>query len=74
VLVVQHREIQDPDFGADLTIKIWKTRRRRTTTGRAPEVTLLPDSHTSDYAPIVLSPDASREVSALAELIEVLPG
>ena len=76
VLLVQHRDIQDPDLGGHVTLKIWRTRnaigRRR---GSQPgAVHLLPDSALPHYRPIVLRNVATEEFTIVGELVELLPG
>ncbi len=76
VLLVEHRDIQDPDSGGHHTVKIWRSRKTATPDGsfRLTQVTLLPDSDSPGYRPIVLGDLQEGEVRVIAELVEVLPG
>ena len=67
VLLVQHRDIADPDHGGSFTVKIYE----RTTED---DVLLRPDTTVQGYEPIRLGPSDTDEVRVVAEVIEVLPG
>ncbi|MFC1660185.1 DNA/RNA helicase domain-containing protein, partial [Gemmatimonadota bacterium] len=73
VVVVQHRDIQDPDTGSDYTIKLYSSQ-----TAESPDgwehlgITLLPDSRDPGYKPIVLEPDAASELRVVGELVAIL--
>jgi len=65
-LLVQHREIEDPDHGGSYTVKVYER--------VSPEDVLLrPDSDADGYGPIVLTA-GDEDVRVVAELVEVLPG
>ncbi len=67
VLLVEHRQIWDPENGGSYTVKLYER--------RAPdEVVLLPDTDASGYEPIALTVADAEEVRVIAELVEVLPG
>ena len=74
VVVVQHRAIQDPDFGGGLTIKRYESTRRERDDGTwsHEEIVLRPDSNVEGFRPIVLEPDESSELRVLGELVAVL--
>jgi hypothetical protein len=67
VLLVQHRDIADPDHGGSYTVKIYE----RTSND---EVLLEPDSTASGYEPIRVAAADEEQISVIAELVEVLPG
>jgi len=64
VLLVQHRDIADPDHGGRYTVKLYER-------VSAEEVHLQPDSGIAGYEPIVLRAD-DGETRVIAELVEVL--
>ena len=72
--MVQHRAIQDPDFGGGLTIKRYESTRREHDDGTwsHEQIVLRPDSNVEGFRPIVLDPDASSELRVLGELVAVL--
>lgn len=75
VVLVQHRDIQDPDTGGRHTVKIWRSRKRThgTDSWRHVEVRLEPDSLDPGYRPIVIDEAAGDAIEVIAELVEVLP-
>ena len=73
VVIVQHRDIQDPDTGTSCTIKLYSSAKRATEDGWTHErITLRPDSATPGYRAIELEPDDARELKVIGELIAVL--
>lgn len=76
VVVVQHRDIADPDTGGRFTVKIYSSEKLATDEGgwRHQRVTLKPDSDRAEYQPIVIEPkDKREEVQVIAELLMVMP-
>jgi len=76
VLLVEHRDIADPDLGGSFTVKIWESAKEELDDGswRHSEIRLLPDSLTLNQPPIVLREVSDDDVRVVAELHEVLPG
>jgi transcriptional regulator with XRE-family HTH domain len=76
VLLVQHRQIHDPDHGGRYTVKVYRSRHQRAgpEAGRTVEVRLEPDTDAPGYRPIVLRELEEGELTLVAELVEVLPG
>ncbi len=64
VVLVQHRGVRDPDHGGRYTVKVYRP--------RGGKVVLEPDSSLPGYKPIELP--ALEELTAIAALVEVLPG
>lgn len=76
VVVVQHRDIADPDTGGRFTVKVYSSEKVATEDGgwRHQRVTLKPDSDRSEYQPIVVElKDEQEEVHVIAEWLMVLP-
>ncbi len=74
VLLVQHRDIADPETGGSYTVKIYeRTGWVRPDGGdRHADVTLKPDSTSPSFEPIVLTDVNEDDVRVIAELVEVL--
>jgi type I restriction enzyme R subunit len=74
VVLVEHREIADPDLGGTYTVKVWESEREEGGDGtwRHKEVRLKPDSLSPDYEPIVLHGVGDDEFRVVAEVVEVL--
>jgi len=76
VVLVQHRDISDPDNGGQYTVKIYESAKVADEDGgwRHLEIRLKPDSTDDTFEPIVLRGQSEDEVLVLAELVEALPG
>ncbi len=74
VVLVQHRDIQDPDHGGHFTVKVWKSRKVKAgpDSWSHSQIRLLPDTDAPGYQPIVLRQAGEGEVTVIAELVEVL--
>ena len=75
VVLVEHRDIVDPDLGGSFTVKIWESAKEHfeDEDWRHEEVRLKPDSTAAGYSPIVLGDVSADELRVIAEAIEVLP-
>jgi DUF2075 family protein/SOS-response transcriptional repressor LexA len=73
IVLVQHREIQDPE-GGSLTVKRYQSEKRRTDAGdwQHIRITLSPMSTDSSFRPIVLGADAEIELKVMGEFVAVL--
>ena len=76
VLLVQHREIDDPETGGHYTVKTYRSTKAQGPEGgwRHAEIRLEPDSDAPGYEAIVLRDMEESEVRVIAELVQVLPG
>ena len=73
VVLVQHRDVQDPDHGGRHTVKIWRSRKVAAgDSWRHVEVRLEPDSLDPRYRPIVIRDAQEGEIEVIAELVAVL--
>ena len=74
VVVVEHRDISDPDTGSRLTIKVYESEKVESDEGgwRHQRIILKPDSTESRYQPIILHPDQADSLEVRAELIAIL--
>jgi DUF2075 family protein len=76
VVVVQHRDIADPDTGGRFTVKVYRSDKEARPDGawRHQRIALHPDSTVPTYAPIVLELEEHQDdVSVVAELLMVMP-
>jgi len=73
VVLVQTRDIQDPDTGGRYTIKIYSSTKQATPEGwQHSSITLRPDSTHPVYQTIHLDEDASNSLRVIGELIAPL--
>lgn len=73
VVIVQHRDIQDPETGTQCTIKVYFSEKRAIEDGWTHErITLRPDSTLEGYRAIELEADSARELRVIGELVAVL--
>ena len=72
ILLVQHREIHDPESGGSFTVKRYSSEKVTNPDGtwRHAKVTLSPLN--PDYEPIVLTSESEDDVKIIAEFLEVL--
>jgi hypothetical protein len=71
VVLVEHRDIHDPETGGSYTVKRYRSRKATDAEGwRHVEIRLAPEN--PEFAPIVLRESAEGEVRVVAELVEVL--
>jgi hypothetical protein len=76
VVVVQHRDIADPETGGRFTVKVFSSEKVANDEGgwRHRRIILKPDSDRSEYQPIVLElSDEQSELQVIAEWLTVLP-
>jgi type I restriction enzyme, R subunit len=75
VVLAQHRDLQDPEWGGRYTVKLYHSERVPTEDGtwRHTSVTLSPDSDDPAFQPILFEDLEEGELTIAAELVEVLP-
>jgi type I restriction enzyme, R subunit len=75
VVLVQHRDIVDPELGGSFTVKLWESEKESNGDGtwRHTEVRLKPVSTDPQQKAIVLRNMDEDEIAVVAELQEVLP-
>jgi type I restriction enzyme R subunit len=73
VLLVEHREIADPDTGGRYTVKVYRSEKAPADAGgwRHGEIRLEPDTTAAEYEPIVLHA-GDGDLRVIAELVAVL--
>jgi DUF2075 family protein len=74
VVLVRHRDIQDPDTGGHFTIKVYESQKvyHDDGTWQHERVVLRPDTTSAGYEPIELVGNALGELKVIAELVAVL--
>jgi len=72
VVLVQHRDIDDPETGGSYTVKRYESKKESDGTGswQHTEIRLLPEN--PDFAPIILREVRDDEFHVIAEVVEVL--
>ena len=71
ILLVEHRDIHDPETGGSYTVKRYRSHKAADAEGwRHVEIRLEPEN--PEFAPIVLRESAEGQVRVVAELVEVL--
>lgn len=72
VVVVQHRDIADPETGGQYTVKLYSSEKIAAADGewRHNRITLSPDSDRAEFDPIII--DAAEEDSTLVVVAELL--
>ena len=74
MLLIQHRDIADPELGGSYTVKIYERQGEVLTDDgeRHESILLNPDSDDPRFGPIVLTTADESEVRVIAELTRVL--
>jgi DUF2075 family protein/phage repressor protein C with HTH and peptisase S24 domain len=73
IVLVEHYDIQDSDFGAGYTIKSYHSKKKITADSWSHEsITLKPLSFDSTYENIILSESEMRELKVIGEFIMIL--
>jgi DUF2075 family protein len=73
IVLVQSRDIQDPDIGGRYTIKRYSSEKRMTQDSWQHErITLSPISDRSSYQPIIISNAAEADLHVLGEWVAIL--
>ena len=73
VVIVQSRDIQDPDTGGQYTVKIYrseKTEKQDSWSHR--RIRLEPGSHDWDFRPILLESDTATNLTVIGEFVTVI--
>ncbi|GIW56654.1 MAG: hypothetical protein KatS3mg082_3058 [Nitrospiraceae bacterium] len=71
IVLVEHRDIHDPETGGSYTLKRYRSRKATNPDGwRHVEIRLEPEN--PEFAPIVLQESDEGNVRVVAELVEVL--
>jgi len=74
VVLVQHREIEDPDHGGSYTIKLYRSEKSLESDDESlvnTKITLNPDSQSSSYEPLVIE-DPGQDLVVVGEFLAVI--
>ncbi|GBC87543.1 Type-1 restriction enzyme R protein [bacterium HR12] len=76
VLLVQHRDLWDPETGGSYTVKVYRSVKVVDDDGRTrrAQIVLEPDSSDPGYASLIIDGATEGEFRVIAEVVEVLPG
>ncbi|HXG60430.1 MAG TPA: type I restriction endonuclease [Planctomycetota bacterium] len=74
IVLVQHRDIRDPETGGSYTVKRYRSEKEGDGTGgwRHAEIRLLPEN--PEFAPLILKDVRDDEMRVIAEFVEVIKG
>ncbi|MGB8191991.1 MAG: DNA/RNA helicase domain-containing protein [Chitinophagaceae bacterium] len=73
IVLVEHYDIQDPDFGAGITIKEYHSKKKIGAEGwKHTEIILKPKSDSADYPDIVLKEDTVAQLKVIGIFKKVL--
>jgi type I restriction enzyme R subunit len=74
VVLVQHRDIRDPDHGGSYTVKVYESSKAVSKQGewRHEQIRLMPNSMRPEYVPIEVTAESAKDIRVLAEMTEVL--
>jgi DUF2075 family protein len=73
VVIVQSRDIQDPDTGSQYTVKIYRSTKTLTDDSWSHrDIRLEPDSHDSNFKPLNLKSDAAVHLCVVGEFVAII--
>lgn len=72
IVLVQHRDIQDPDTGGSYTVKRYRSRKESNGAGGWHHAEIWLEPLNPEFNPIILKNVLEDEVQVIAELVEVL--
>ncbi|MCK4248822.1 MAG: DUF2075 domain-containing protein, partial [Candidatus Omnitrophica bacterium] len=73
VVIVQHRDIQDPDTGASVTVKLYSSEKVAVKDSwRHNKIILRPDSNVAGYESIVLDGEQAEELKVIGEFVAAI--
>jgi hypothetical protein len=74
VVLVQLRDVKDPETGAHYTVKLYESQKKVSPDGRWRHslIVLRPDSSFAEFEPIVLKEDEAEALSVIGEFVAVL--
>jgi hypothetical protein len=73
VVLVQLRDVQDPENGGQYTIKVYRSSKRMTEDSwEHSSITLCPDSNLPGFSNLVFKGDITKELTVRGELVAVL--
>ena len=72
-VLVQHRDIQDPDTAGQYTIKTYHSEKSKNEDGwKHQKITLKPESNDTSYESIILEEDSTVDLAVIGEFIIII--
>ena len=72
-MLLENRDIHDPDFNSGFTIKTYSSQKAVTEEGWAhTEIVLKPNSYDPSFSDIIINEENSEGMKVIGEFIEVL--
>jgi DUF2075 family protein/SOS-response transcriptional repressor LexA len=73
VVIVQSRDIQDPDTGGQYTVKIYRSEKTETEYSWSHRgIRLEPDSMDFNFKPLILEPDMGNDLRVVGEFVGII--
>jgi hypothetical protein len=73
VVIVQSRDIQDPDTGGQYTVKIYRSEKTETEDSWSHRIIRLePDSMDFNFKPLTLEPDTVNDLRVIGEFVGII--
>lgn len=73
IVIVQSRDIQDPDTGGQYTVKIYRSEKTVAEDSWSHRsIRLEPDSLDFNFKPLILGPDTMNELRMIGEFIGII--
>lgn len=74
MVLVQSRDLQDPDGGGQYTVKIYRSEKAAVgeDSWTHTRIRLEPDSHDPRFQPIILKPNADAELVVIGEFVAAI--
>ncbi len=73
IVIVQSRDIQDPDTGGQYTVKIYRSEKTATEDSWSHRrIRLEPDSMDFSFKPLILDPDTVNELRVIGEYVGII--
>lgn len=73
IVIVQSRDIQDPDTSGQYTVKVYRSEKTKTEDAWEHRIIRLePDSMDQNFKPLILSPDTVNELHVVGEFVGIV--
>jgi DUF2075 family protein len=73
IVIVQSRDIQDPDMGGQYTVKIYRSEKTTTEDAWSHRIIRLePDSMQLGFKPLILNPETANELQVVGEFVAII--
>ena len=73
IVLIENRDIQDPDFNSAFTVKTYSSQKTTTEEGwEHTEIVLKPNSNNEGYSDIVIDETNGKEMRVIGEFVDVV--